>query len=141
MRQLACLAFLFLCGCGGASVGKVTGVVTLDDKPIAFAEVTFWAKDDPAPTAHATRTGADGRFELFQDPRPGAHIKPGRHVVVVTKFGDAPKETEPAAVAPGQEAGNRNALPTQYADKSSSPFEVDVQRGDNDFKFELKSRP
>ena len=42
---LLSLSFVFLSACGGGSdtppLGTVTGVVTLDDKPLSDAEVTF----------------------------------------------------------------------------------------------------
>ena len=75
---LAALAALPLVGCSsGTGVKKVTGTVTLDGDPLAGAEVQFWPKDDIQLGSHLSRTGADGRFELFQDPRPGVGIKPG----------------------------------------------------------------
>ena len=120
----------------------MTGLATLDGEPLAHADVTFWAKDNPALGAYGTRTDADGRFVLFKDPRPGAYIKPGRYVALVAQRSkDAPKEIEPAAVAASSNAGAPNLLPAVYSHKDDSPFIVDVKAGDNDFTLELKTRP
>lgn len=140
MSRIVCLSFLFLAGCGGNQVGIVTGLVTLDGKPLSYAEVTFTAKEDPALGSYGTRTGADGRFVLFQDPRPGAYIKPGVYVAVMGNVSKPRKEVELAAAGnPG--TGVRNPLPPVYCKKDDSPLIVEVKPGDNDFKLQLKSNP
>jgi hypothetical protein len=110
----------------------------MNGKPLAHTEVTLSAKDDPALGDYATRTGADGRFELFQDPRPGTYIKPGRYVVLIANQGEAPPEEEPAAVAPGSD-GRPNNLPPVYNQKDTSPLIVEVKPGDNHFELPLKA--
>jgi hypothetical protein len=138
MPRLACLALLAVVGCGdGNAVGRVTGVVRLDGKPLGHTDVTFWPKDDSALGTYATRSGTDGRFELFRDPRPGSYIKPGRYVALVAKVTPAPAEVEVAAVA----SNLRNSLPPIYDDKQRSPLIVDIKAGDNDVPLDLKSRP
>jgi hypothetical protein len=144
---LAALAALPLVGCSsGTGVKKVTGTVTLDGDPLAGAEVQFWPKDDIQLGSHLSRTGADGRFELFQDPRPGVGIKPGRYVVLVTKYGakegwpPKPGDDLPVAAAEGM-PWTKNTLPAIYNDKEHSPLIVEIQKGDNDFPIPLESQP
>src|SRR4051794_6950977 len=118
MHRLAWLALLVFVGCGPAPVGRVTGLVQLDGKPLPHTDVNFWPKDDPTLGTYGTRTGAAGRFELFRDPRPGAYIKPGRYVALVAKVTAAPAEVEAAAVS----SNVRNSLPPIYDDKEKSPL-------------------
>lgn len=130
-------------GCADQEVKRVFGVVTLDGKPLAGAEVKFWPKDDLKLNAYTAITRADGTFEIFKDPRPGTGLKPGRYVILVAKFGGAAATVrEDVAAAPAQEGfmpGTYNTLPSKYNDKDKCPFVVALHQGDNDCPLPLES--
>ena len=139
------LVLLFLGGCAGREVKSVTGRVTINGQPLAGAQVQFCplaAADAPSYTAIAD---ADGRFEVFKDPRPGLGLKPGRYVILVTKFaGAAAAPKDEAAGAPLQEGtmpGTYNILPPLYNDRAKSPFVVDLQPGDNYVPLVIERSP
>lgn len=134
---------LAACGCsgGGSPVTTVAGTVTLDNKPLAGADVLFWPKDDLALGAGMGTTGPDGRFAVVPDPRHGVPMKPGRYVAVVSKTVGPPGATAEDVAAPaggGPEA--RSLIPEMYGSKESSPLVVEVKAGDNDFPLALESR-
>jgi len=82
-------------GCGGGKqkLAKVSGVVTLDGKPLDGAMVTFQPTDGGRPATGVT--GADGHFTLTTyTSGDGAQL--GDHKVLVTK------STAPEVVAPPQ---------------------------------------
>jgi hypothetical protein len=144
---LLMIVMLPLAGCSsGTGVKKVTGTVTLDGNPLAGAEVQFWPKDDILLGSYLSRTGADGHFELFQDPRPGVGVKPGRYVVLVVKYGaregwpPKPGDDLPVPASEGM-PWTQNTLPPIYNDKEHSPFIVEIKKGDNDFPLALASQP
>jgi len=94
---LAVLAGVACCGCSGNDrprLGRVSGIVTLDDRPLAGAAVVF------TPIAGGRQSmalaDADGRFELLYI-RDIKGAKLGRHRVrVTTATEDSPGETLPA---------------------------------------------
>lgn len=69
-------------GCGGGSeldVGEVTGVVTLDGKPLPNAVVTFVPKAG-GPSGVGT-TDAEGKYQLLTVEEAGAVV--GEHLVSI----------------------------------------------------------
>jgi hypothetical protein len=116
---LACLA-LTGCGGGGPAIAPVTGVVTLNDEPLADALVTTQpTTDGPGSVA---RTATDGTFtlRLVGDDRAGAVV--GRHRVVISK-GDRP--LDPSAVSEeGKGPAPKETLPARYNDKTELRMEV-----------------
>lgn len=138
------IVLLLLGGCAAREVKSVTGRVTLNGAPLADAQVQFCP---PAGTDGPTYTAisdADGRFEVFMDPRPGLGLKPGKYVVLVTKFaGAAAVPKEEVAGAPLQEGtmpGTLNVLPPIYNDRARSPFVIDLQPGDNYVPLALEGK-
>ena len=85
-----------LTGCG-KKLTPVTGVVTLDGKPVAGASVTLVSEDGKDnPTA---LTDDSGNFTVESRDGPGAH--PGNYKVVVAKYPKVEGAVSPA----DQEAG------------------------------------
>ncbi len=111
-----------ICGCGSGDrpeLGKVTGVVTLDGKPLASVNVLF--KPDIGRAAGAV-TDADGRYELiYLNGVPGCKVGPN-HVTF-----DWPPEAE-----------NVPAIPAKYT--GADGYKVDVKAGGNKFDFPLDSK-
>jgi len=82
---------LVLTGCGGGHV-PVTGVVTVDGKPVEGATVTFITEDGKQ--SASGQTDSSGNFSLSDSGKPGA--RPGSYKVIVTKTKGAAMPTEGA---------------------------------------------
>ncbi len=152
------LALVCFAGCGGATSDRpatyaVTGVVTLDGKPVEGATVTFNPESRDG-TAAFGRTGADGTYQLTTFEASDGAL-PGDYIVTVTKYsgGDtgtssAPTEEggEPADYIPPEAPGYQpppppqNALPQKYSAMHTSDLRAVVQEsGENVVNVELLS--
>ncbi|MCC9609044.1 hypothetical protein LOC68_07210 [Blastopirellula sp. JC732] len=130
LQRLAIFALLAIAVGGGCSSGnragvelaEVTGVVTLDGKPVKQVEVMFM----PEGGAIESRgiTDDEGKFVAYYPPAyPGAI--PGKHHVLF-ELKDADQHPD--------------LIPKKYR-QGSKGIEVDVAKdGPNDFTFELKKR-
>jgi hypothetical protein len=116
-------------------MASVTGTVTLQDKRVAGANVTFYPADGgDAALASQAITNDDGKFQLVTQlgggkSKPG--IAPGHYDVAVTKLdmtGVTSTSTPP-----------KNVLPRIYASPKTSKLSADVAVDrDNNFDFALK---
>jgi hypothetical protein len=139
-------------GCAESGVRQVSGTITLDDAPLAGADVTFEPANpgDLHLGAFGGQTGPDGKFQITLGPGTGRNAQPGRFVVLVTKGAgvvlpvpDAGEEERTKELmkrtAPGL---SRGTLPGVYADRDRSPFRADIRNGVNEVgPFHLQSRP
>lgn len=104
-------------GCGGGSVAKVSGVVTLDGAPVEGATVSFTpaSGDGGGVGGSAGKTDAEGRYTLrtVVGDRPGAAV--GKHKVTISKFKEDPKNPE----GKGQEF-----IPAKFNHNSTLTFDV-----------------
>jgi len=77
--------FLALVGCSrsGPPLVAVTGTVTLDDRPLEGAQVTFIPADAIPGAGASGRTGPDGKYLLHS--RNGNGIAAGEYRVIVSK--------------------------------------------------------
>lgn len=130
------LGLLLLCsfaGCGSDTpdLGTVSGVVTLDGKPLENAAVYF--EPDEGRTSHGV-TDKEGRYELvFSEGHPGAILGP--HTVRIRRE-PTPEElikqgTDPQAPQP-------QPLPARYDGQST--LKATVKAGTNTFDFPLESK-
>jgi len=122
---LGCLLLLSAIGCGGDKgvppLGTVTGVVTLDGKPLVDATVAF--APEKGRISMAT-TDAAGRYELIYDGRnKGAVI--GWHRVLID-------------TTPSMDEKNPILVPPRY--NAQSVLTADVKAGVNTFDFALQSK-
>ncbi|WP_166828300.1 carboxypeptidase-like regulatory domain-containing protein [Thalassoroseus pseudoceratinae] len=137
MRLKLCfvLAVCGLTGCGGGSddmpdVGQVTGVVTLDDAPLADARVYF-SPTEGGRTSEAV-TDAEGKYELrYMRDIMGAKV--GQHSVRVTTgspavIGDDGKVETPAIP---------EKVPAKY--NTESTLTKEVTAGDQEIDLPLTS--
>lgn len=145
-------------GCGGGSeVPKdrvptfpVTGVVTLDDKPLDGATVTFHAPASSPdgktiPSAIGT-TDSSGRFKLMTwQPNDGAAA--ANYTISVSKYEAAPAtgSTGGEYVPPDPKVkpvAPKALVPAKYLNHQKSGLMAEVKSsGKNEFKLELKSQP
>ncbi len=130
-----CLLAMGLWGCGGGSdsppLGTVSGVVTLDDKPLANAEVTFQPDKGRASVG---QTDSDGNYTLaYTGSANGALI--GSHRVVITSaveaFSDESGEGKDREARP-------EILPPNYNTKTT--LDAEVKAGANSIDFPLSSK-
>ena len=128
-------------GCGrGPNIAPVSGVVTLDGKPLAGASVLFMPVDGGVPGRAATKD--DGSFSLttFQE-KDGALV--GRHRVAVSKV-ETTGATAGGDGLSGKLDGRRMRTswltPERYGAPATSGLEATVERGGkNVFEFQLTS--
>jgi hypothetical protein len=125
--SLVCIA---LSGCGGPEgVGKVSGTVTLEGKPLAFAIVRFAPKNGGAPSRAIT--DESGRYSL-QYTRSHAGAVVGEHIVSISTYAAAIPDADPAKPEVPEK------VPAKYNAKSE--LVVTVKSGSNtlDFPLDLK---
>ncbi len=161
---VACLLGLVL----GCSRGRqhppthaVTGLVTVDGKPVTDAIVSFLPANGQYP-ANGT-TDASGRYELTSFTR-GDGAMEGSLRVTIVKYekdnGDIPDGNpggnvdQSAAEGNEQETGNegyvpagmvvsqydegpKNLLPKQYSDQQETPLTAEVKADQNSIDFDL----
>ena len=157
-RLAAGLAVLLVAGCGDKYTPvPVSGVVTLDGKPVEGATVYFYAVGDAKDgrPAHGT-TDKEGAFRLStmgdEDGALRRHYK-----VVITKYVPTLPNLKVPDFPDTLEGRNeksdfmyrnfeakgiqpfKNALPAKYGDSSSTPLDCNVE-GRTTVKFELTSK-
>ena len=138
LNLVVCLLVLGGCGPHRPETAPVSGVVLLDGKPLAKAQVMFVLADGGRPALG--ETDAEGQYQLstFEDG-DGALV--GRHGVAIT----ANKISKPPLGSDGLPLPlNKVAIewfaPERYSRVDSSGLNAEVQRGHNTFDFQLTSR-
>ena len=105
----------------------VTGVVTIDGKPMRWGWVTLTPIDAPdAPIATVMVTKEDGSFEIKPEYGP----EPGRHGLVVIQNIQEVKRLEPSL---------KNAVRYTSAEPGGPPMEVSIGTGTNELAIEIKT--
>lgn len=137
-----------LTGCGGGAPAAVLpttvpvgGVVTLDGKPLPWANVKFIPRGATKGVECYGITDDMGKYELMQ-MRGGTGAPPGEYMVVVNAF--AKPDGTPVSMGPGDpppaNVGAVESLPPRYSSYSASKLMAQVPTNGGEFKFDLKSR-
>ena len=124
--------FLLSAGCGdsGPPLGKVTGQVTLDGKPLEGALVQF--SPDAGGRGSFAATDASGRYELiFNADNKGALV--GKHSVTITTASEEEYNEETEETTPARE----EILPDRYHENTE--LTADDTGGGNTIDFPLPS--
>jgi hypothetical protein len=122
------LAFVVVAsGCGRRDMGRVSGTLTFQGKPVPKGIVKFTPKGHPA---GAGETDDAGRFVLNTLQKGDGAFK-GACVVTVVPVA----EFEEGSIAPKP----RPDIPGKYRDYSTTPFKADVVAGKaNVFTFDME---
>lgn len=137
------LALLLLQGCGPSRppMGKVSGIVTYNGKPVHNAQVSFVS--DGAPRNAIARTDEEGRYELTTFERNDGAIV-GTHKVVIRKpleqitYTDDPSdENYKKALREAGKTKRTSELPERYVNAETTDLVAEVTKGSNSFDFEL----
>lgn len=140
---LSVLVSLFVfSGCGSGdnfNVAKnVSGIVTLNGKPLPKASVTFVpaaTKDNPnaGPTAQGI-TDNEGRFKLNVDPTTSGSVVGNCRVYITTLISEPGADDRDAG---GPSAKMQDKLPAKYNMKTELTFDVPPE-GTDKANFDLK---
>ena len=134
MSVICILALLNFTGCSGKQqdlpdLAEVTGVVTLDGKPLADAIIDFYpqtAAEKGNARTSSGMTNADGQYTLmYNNDTVGAIV--GDHLVRISKSDG------------GAEVAGPETLPAKYNNQSQLKATVG-NSGVNQIDFELKSK-
>lgn len=142
---LVLLLLAILCGCGqkGPAMGRVSGVVTYQGKPLVAANVMFVPVQGGRP---ATATTDDqGRFTLTTFAKgDGAQV--GDHHVAIVKV-DTPAQTAPVPEnvplspripgMPETSPPRASQIPERYGKSATSGLTATVLAGDNETTLNL----
>ena len=153
-----CLGLVAGCGSGVATTYQVSGIVTLDGKPVEGAAVSFVPHTPTEDTdAAAGSTNAEGKYVLTTFVA-GDGARDGQYDIRISKYvnkdGSAvveTKEPEPGAVPEKFEGYGKanpmtsaplpkNILPNKYENQTTSGFSFTVDKKANTFNIELKSK-
>ena len=117
----------------------VTGVVTLDGKPLPKAEVTFTCNSTSGVFSGAT--DENGKYQLWSNFGSTAKLE-GACTVKISKM-ELPPGVEPPPpdmpVSP-QMLGAKESLPPRYSDGGKTELTATVPAEGGKFNFELKSK-
>jgi hypothetical protein len=127
--QAIVLGLALIVGCGD-SQPTLSGVVTLDGKPLATGNIAFLPTGEGA-GASAT-IGSDGSYDVRTGSVRG--LAPGDYIVTVSANG--PPVTKPGSDLP---LPGKLLTPKKYSTSQSSDLRANVQPGDNNLNFDLTS--
>ncbi|HEY1187423.1 MAG TPA: hypothetical protein VGE74_07175 [Gemmata sp.] len=140
-------ALLLATGCGGPTVAfaPVEGTVTRHGRPVARAQVIFYAEAENGGPRAIGITDDAGRFRLAADDgRTGAPV--GRHRVCVIdtsvmteRLAGLAKRSGPAAAKapPSPVAGKGVPLPPEYGRPGETPLRAEVRPGAQTIDFQI----
>lgn len=135
-----------LCSIGCDSRAEVTGVVTMDGKPLEGATINFVGTEGPA---SVSRSDAEGKFQLRY--KGEALIPAGSYKVGIAKYKEDESKEKEVAEGAGAAAGipspvmirsdprpPKNLLPEKYRDPEKSGLTIEVARGMAPVEFKLE---
>lgn len=149
MRTALWITTLFLVGCGGPEVTRITGSVLADGQPVAGNDVSviFWPDTDLGLGVMAAySTDPEGNFMIRPDPEQ-AQGRAGDYKVVIYRensglskslMGGAQKPMELKRTV--AQAVTQTRIPTIYGDDRETPLRAKIRPGENDLEpFDLQN--
>jgi len=141
LSLLACAVLLTMSGCSSSGdVGYVSGVVTLNGKPLENATITFYPKDARGSIG---RTDASGKYDLlYVRNQKGAVIGDHRvtvstKVVVEVDRGNQGYDGVGESKQRVTQQGRPESMPPKYLDPQKTELTATVQAGSNKIDFDL----
>lgn len=127
----------------GATV-ELTGIVTLDGKPLEGASIRFAPKSEKGFHGAVGQTDASGKYELHTDIGNGESkdgIVPGDYIVYVSRMVRSDGSLIPAdANEPPMMFGGRDTIPLKYSSKKGQISYHVMEKGGT-FDIKLDSKP
>ncbi|MCA9128906.1 MAG: carboxypeptidase regulatory-like domain-containing protein [Planctomycetales bacterium] len=128
---IALLVFTFS-GCGDPTMGRVSGTVTLDGKPLPNAVIYFQPVNGERPSG--APTDEKGRYDLmYATTTAGARV--GEHKVTITTYSEMTIDNETG----NHSEGTPELVPDKYNIKSE--LTATVKPGQNTIDFSLEPGP
>ena len=140
-----CVPFFLLAAIGGCGpgvtsrppLGTVSGVITLNGKPLENAMVSFLPGSEWG--SSSATTDSDGRYELTQGVENEKGAVVGQHTVTIYAQDYAQdSEITDLKKTPISSAPQKNSIPDKY--NINSTLKVDVKAGSNTFDFKLDAK-
>ena len=139
------LAVFCIAGCGKGVVSPdpgvvVTGMVTMDGKPLPKATVRFVPESTKQGFGGSGVTDSAGKYELLSLVGEEAAVgtPPGKYKVIITKM-IKPDGSVADMMEPPMMSAARESFPLQYSDTASSILNETVSSSGGTFNFELTS--
>lgn len=130
---LAVCALAVGCGSGGPVMGRVSGTVSFEGKPLEKGTVTFIPTDDKRPPA--TGTIQAGGYYVLKTTEPGDGAVVGQYKVAVSDI-DSEVLNTPLPGMPVKVP--KSAIPKKYLDANTSSLEAAVESGSQTRDFDLQ---
>jgi hypothetical protein len=144
VQFVSCLILAMLlnvcAGCGNSNQTPhypVSGIVTLDEKPLVNAAVMFFPRGATKGNACLGYTDETGKYTLAPERDGGSGCPEGEFAVMVSKLKDPPPGT-PAGAA---ETDADQMLSPLYWDTARTILKAQVPKGGTTVDFPLKSKP
>ncbi len=150
---LSCLfaaVTIFAVGCGAEKAPpkleptvELTGIITLDGKPLEGAAVRFAPKSTEGFHGAVGVTDASGKYDLYTDIGNGKSkdgIIPGDYIVYVSRMVKPDGSLIPAdSKEPPMMFGGRDSIPLKYSSENGRiPYHVREKGGTFDIKLDSK---
>ncbi|MDR0391300.1 MAG: hypothetical protein LBH59_05305 [Planctomycetaceae bacterium] len=147
-KNIFCIAFLLVffvpvfIGCGNQIPTNITEIiVTINDQPIEGASINLIPTNENGMQAFGV-TDANGKCmtQTILGNADGGTVV-GEYIVTVSKMyskDTGQKYTDPNTNITSPILEPTESLPAIYTSEKTSPFRVEVKKGKNSFKLELK---
>lgn len=128
-------------GCGESKpeVAEVTGIVTLDGKPLELIHVEFWPQAGPRAFG---KTDEFGKFTLQTDDRTQTGCPPGTNKVSLRDTAHMKDDyIDEGGDWVDMSKGRKSRIHSKYYDAANSPLTAEVKPGQtNHFEFAADPR-
>lgn len=131
LLSTALLCPILGCGDDGPELATVSGTVTLDQKPVAGADLIFKPQTAGGSPAYGTTDGEGNYTLMFTRDKEGAML--GKHNVEIETH-----KLSPGDLGDGVPIPEYVPIPRKY--KEPGALTAEVKDGDNDIDFVLDSK-
>jgi hypothetical protein len=141
LRSVFVLLFTIVLGCSAENQDliPVKGTVTLDEKVIVGATITFVPVGDTKGQGGATATNQDGEYEVFY-PTGGKGLPAGEYKVTINYVTaiDGSRVKEDPDIPPIERQGKEHLLP-KYSDPEKTELRARIAPNSGPYDFKLVS--